>query len=225
MRPPRPVPVTADAAMPSSAMIFRAAGSAVAPSERGGVAPPAPAGAGLAALAAGALATAAAALVDAAALPSVSITAITSFEVTVDPSGRVISVSTPSPGAGSSSTTLSVSTSIRFSSRLTASPGFLCQLTSVASATDSGNCGTLTSILIVRPSSGFASSSRKHHLAGLERRGKRLLDQLPLLGIVLGRIADCGRRRDGPACVGEHFFGIDVGAQVEVQPVPCTLVL
>jgi hypothetical protein len=79
----------------------------------------------------------------------VSITAITSLDVTVDPSGLVISASTPSEGAGSSSTTLSVSTSIRFSSRATASPGFLCQLTSVASATDSGSCGTLTSILMM----------------------------------------------------------------------------
>ena len=45
-----------------------------------------------------------------------------------------------------SSTTLSVSMSIRFSSRLTASPSFLCQVTSVASETDSDSCGTLTSI-------------------------------------------------------------------------------
>ncbi len=77
---------------------------------------------------------------------SVSMIAITSFDVTVEPSGFTSSTSTPSPGAGSSSTTLSVSTSIRFSSRATASPGFLCQLTSVASATDSGSCGTFTSM-------------------------------------------------------------------------------
>ncbi len=76
-------------------------------------------------------------------------TAITSFDVTVDPSAFTISTSTPSPGAGSSSTTLSVSTSIRFSSRATASPGFLCQLTSVASATDSGSCGTFTSMRMI----------------------------------------------------------------------------
>ena len=58
-----------------------------------------------------------------------------------------ISLMTPSAGAGTSSTTLSVSRSTRFSSRRTASPAFLCQATSVASATDSGNCGTLTSML------------------------------------------------------------------------------
>jgi hypothetical protein len=121
---------------------LRAAGNAVALS------------AGFAAATAGAGAATAAAAGFAPAtpsdLPSVSMTAMTSLEVTVDPSGRVISTSTPSPGAGNSSTTLSVSMSMRFSSRLTASPAFLCQLTSVASATDSGNCGTFTSILIVR---------------------------------------------------------------------------
>ena len=74
----------------------------------------------------------------AAPLASVSMTAMTSFDVTVAPSGFTSSTMTPSAGAGNSSTTLSVSTSIRFSSRATPSPGFLCQLTSVASVTDSG---------------------------------------------------------------------------------------
>ena len=55
------------------------------------------------------------------------------------------SLSTPLAGAGTSSTTLSVSRSTRFSSRLTASPGCLRHATSVASATDSGSCGTRTS--------------------------------------------------------------------------------
>jgi hypothetical protein len=214
MRPPRPVPETADAAIPSSAIILRAAGSAVAPSpSRCGVAADAAgrAGVALASGVAGAIVVedaAAPAVDDAAALPSVSMTAITSFDVTVEPSGRVISVSTPSPGAGSSSTTLSVSMSIRFSSRLTGSPAFLCQLTSVASATDSGNWGTLTSILIgprslspvseveLSPAGAHEAlqhrghSSRDHHLAGFERRRERLLDQLLLLGLMLRRIAD-----------------------------------
>ena len=60
-----------------------------------------------------------------------------------------IFTSTPSAGAGSSSTTLSVSMSIRFSSRLTVSPSFLCQASSVASATDSESCGTLTSMIAI----------------------------------------------------------------------------
>jgi hypothetical protein len=68
--------------------------------------------------------------------------------VTVVPAGTFTSFSTPATGAGTSSTTLSVSRSARFSSRATASPGFLCQVTSVASATDSGSLGTLISVLI-----------------------------------------------------------------------------
>ena len=62
---------------------------------------------------------------------------------TVPPSGLMILTSTPDCGAGVSSTTLSVSMSTRFSSRFTYSPAFLCQLTSVASATDSDSCGHL----------------------------------------------------------------------------------
>ena len=67
--------------------------------------------------------------------------------VTTAPSAATICLMMPSAGAGTSSTTLSVSRSTRFSSRRTGSPAFLCQATSVASATDSGNCGTLTSML------------------------------------------------------------------------------
>jgi hypothetical protein len=118
---------------------LRAAGNAVAVAGEGAAAT---AAAGLAAATGAAVAVVAAAAV---AFASVSITAITSRLCTVAPLGATISTSTPAAGAGSSSTTLSVSTSIRFSSRPTASPGCLCQLTSVASATDSGSWGTLTS--------------------------------------------------------------------------------
>jgi len=90
------------------------------------------------------------ALAPAVAAASVSITAITSPLVTLSPSFFTIFTSTPSVGAGSSSTTLSVSRSTRFSSRTTASPGFLCHETSVASATDSGSCGTRTSIVMIQ---------------------------------------------------------------------------
>jgi len=41
--------------------------------------------------------------------------------------------------------------SIRFSSRETGSPSFLCQSSSVASATYSDSCGTFTSMIIVAP--------------------------------------------------------------------------
>ena len=95
---------------------------------------------------AGAAAFAGAAAGAATAFPSVSIVAITSPAFTVPPSPLTIFASTPSAGAGSSSTTLSVSMSIRFSSRFTASPTFLCQASRVASATDSDSCGTLTSM-------------------------------------------------------------------------------
>ncbi len=85
------------------------------------------------------------------ALPSVSMTAITSPLVTLSPSFFTIFTSTPSAGAGSSSTTLSVSTSIRFSSRFTGSPAFLRQATSVASETDSDSWGTFTSTCMICP--------------------------------------------------------------------------
>ena len=124
--------------MPCSAIILRAAGSAVTRGGRRGRCARRPPGFGSVAFGAAAAV--------AAPLASVSMTAITSFDVTVAPSGFTSSTSTPSPGAGSSSTTLSVSTSIRFSSRATDSPAFLCQLTSVASDTDSGSCGTFTSM-------------------------------------------------------------------------------
>ncbi len=163
MRPPRPVPVTSLAATPCSAISLRAAGNAsgdgvdfvpgVSRADDGtgfggagagccfaaGVPPASCFAAGCAAAVAGAAA---------AAFASVSSTAMMSFDVTVVPSPFSTSTSTPSAGAGSSSTTLSVSMSMRFSSRLTASPAFLCQLTSVASATDSGSWGTLTSTRI-----------------------------------------------------------------------------
>jgi len=84
------------------------------------------------------------------ALASVSMVAMISCATTVDPSALVIFTMTPSAGAGNSSTTLSVSTSTRFSSRLTASPSFLCHDSRVASDTDSDSCGTFTSISMDR---------------------------------------------------------------------------
>ena len=94
--------------------------------------------------------TAAAAACDAdglAAVAAVSICAISSSLPTFSPSPLMILLSTPDLLAGSSSTTLSVSTSIRFSPSATASPTCLCQFSSVASDTDSESCGTLTSMM------------------------------------------------------------------------------
>ena len=81
------------------------------------------------------------------AVPS-SITASTWPLVTTVPLVTRSSRTIPLAGAGTSRTTLSVSRSARFSSRRIASPGCLCQATRVASATDSGSCGTRISVLI-----------------------------------------------------------------------------
>jgi hypothetical protein len=67
-----------------------------------------------------------------AALASVSIRAISSPETTVSPPCLMIFDQHAVGRRRGSSTTLSVSMSIRFSSRETASPSFLCQVTSVA---------------------------------------------------------------------------------------------
>ena len=56
----------------------------------------------------------------------------------------------PSAGATTSKTTLSVSISQITSSRDTASPGCLCQVAIVPSATDSGNTGALISVAITK---------------------------------------------------------------------------
>ena len=137
--PPRPLPLMVDVSSWFSTAVFCAAGIAAG----------AAAGAFAAAIATGATATFEVTLAEADA--SVSICAIISLLATELPSGLTIFISTPAAGAGVSSTTLSVSISTRFSSALTNSPAFLCQLTRVASATDSDNCGTLTSIIIESP--------------------------------------------------------------------------
>src|SRR5581483_6111891 len=67
---------------------------------------------------------------------------------TVAPCGTLISASTPAAGAGTSSVTLSVSSSTRGSSTLTASPGFLNHWPTVASVTDSPSAGTMIWIAI-----------------------------------------------------------------------------
>src|SRR5205085_5231752 len=85
---------------------------------------------------------AAAAVAFGAATPPSSMRARTWPLVTTAPLGTRISRTTPLAGAGTSSTTLSVSRSARFSSRRMGSPGCLCHATSVASATDSGSWGT-----------------------------------------------------------------------------------
>ncbi|ALB13317.1 hypothetical protein ACT79_22060 [Burkholderia pseudomallei] len=73
--------------------------------------------------------------------------AITWSATTVSPSFCSTCASTPAAGAGTSRTTLSVSSSIRISSCATASPGFFFHCSMVASETDSESWGTLTSTI------------------------------------------------------------------------------
>ena len=87
---------------------------------------------------------------------------------TVCPSGAIISPSAPAMGEGTSTVTLSVSSSHSISSTLTASPGFLNQVATVASVTLSPRVGTRTSVVIV-----------------LSFNGQRFVDERGLLGFVL----------------------------------------
>src|SRR5450830_777928 len=138
-RPSLPVPATSVADIEFSASILAAAGMAMSPL---------PAGDAVSAVGTGAFGVAtdltSSGLTWAEA--SVSMMAMTSPATTVEPSPLMIWTMVPAAGAGSSRTTLSVSISIRFSSRATGSPTFLCHASMVASATDSDSWGTLTSI-------------------------------------------------------------------------------
>ena len=142
-RPSLPVPATEPGAMPPSAISLAAAGMATPALDCDAAAAAGAAATGAAATAAGAAAAGAVAPATAA----VSIRAISCSAATVAPSPCKISTSTPLEGAGHSSTTLSVSISIRVSSAVTASPTFFFHCSRVASATDSESCGTLTSTI------------------------------------------------------------------------------
>src|SRR5699024_6484195 len=131
--------------------------------------------------------------------------------VPVSPPSALISLSTPSAGAGTSSTTLSVSRSTRFSSRSIASPGFLCHLAMVASETDSGRLGTLTSTLMGRLLREFAW-------------GQRLADQALLLFDMDLVIADGRRRRALAANVAKLLIVADTGLNMMANLEPSALV-
>src|SRR6266850_7067464 len=182
-RPPRPLPLICAVSRSLSAAIFLAEGMTAGGSAFADAT-------GAAAGFSGALtADAAAAVVadapaPATALPSVSIVAMTSSLTTVLPSPLMTLESTPESGAGSSSTTLSVSISIRFSSRLTSSPCFLCQDSNVASATDSESCGTLTSISMLFPIVNLDVVARiAHGSAGPLYRKNVVVDDFPEGGV------------------------------------------
>src|SRR6188768_551324 len=214
--PPSPVPATFETSVPVSAAARRAAGPLLA--EDAGAAGAASGFAG-----AGAAAAFAAAGAGAAATAPASMMASSWSLVTVVPAATLISFSMPATGAGTSSTTLSVSRSARFSSRATASPAFLCQFTSVASATDSGSFGTFISVLMKTRASGRSgalaqgrrSSSRGSIGSGarcrVTRRGtQRGIDQFALLGFV--DLSDAGGR-----CRRMAASGIQQGMAVLLQ--------
>src|SRR5438309_3162703 len=222
-RPPRPLPAMAPVSMPFSSAIFLAAGMAGAGADAGFTATGA--GAAFACTGAGALA--------AAALPSVSMVAMISPALTVPPPALMIFARTPSAGAGSSRTTLSVSMSIRFSSRLTGSPTFLCHASSVASATDSESSGTFTSMSMPLSSRYFRIQLRlaRRPAGALDRadeivrhRLERSVDQLLLLLVVQGSIAYRGRGRGRPRGIGEDLILAHVPQEVALDPVPRPLI-
>ena len=146
IRPPLPVALIAAASRPFSSIILRAAGLTFRSSADFAGADSSFLGSASfldvldSALSAGALPLA----------PSLK-RPITSSLSTVSPSPLTISSTTPSAGATTSSTTLSVSISTSSSSRLQASPGCLCQVAMVPSATDSGKVGALISVVIRIP--------------------------------------------------------------------------
>src|SRR5208283_2689348 len=170
--PRLPLPARALTSIFCSAAIFAADGA-------GGMAEAAGAGAGVA-LGASVLAGAEA---DAAAPPE-SWPRSAPID-TVCPVSAAISLSTPAPGAFTSSVTLSVSSSTSGSSARTASPAFLSHLPTVASVIDSPSVGTRISIAILvahrRPSSsgcyGIDRGERQARPHCDRRHGKDLIGE------------------------------------------------
>src|SRR5438067_2014603 len=241
-RPSRPVPVAFAAVMLLSARILAADGMAMSDLAPAAAAAGAAAGAGAAgAAAAGAVLTWP---VLAPAEASVSMIAMVSPATTVLPSFLMIWTITPADGAGSSRTTLSVSMSIMFSSRATASPTFLCQDSRVASATDSDSWGTLTSICAIlfvnsvmysvrKPrahgrGAGLGLSLRCRALLGQHEAlelGERGVQQLLLLRHVLVRVADSRRSGSRTAGVGQALARLHAFEHVVLDLEPRALVL
>src|SRR5690606_17064223 len=150
-----------------------------------------------------------------------SMTATTCWLVTTSPAWNLISLSTPSTGAGTSSTTLSVSRSSRFSSRRTVSPAFLCQLAMVASDTDSGRTGTLTSMLMDEV---LAALKGLFGSMAVGRVDEGVLDQRGLFGIMGGKVAAGGRGRTGAAGIAQRLPLAQAEIQMVADLVPGTLV-
>src|SRR5690606_10331579 len=153
-----------------------------------------------------------------------SMIASTCWLVTVSPSLNLISLSTPSTGEGTSSTTLSVSRSTRFSSRVTASPAFLCQPAMVASETDSGRTGTLTSVAMGWRPWGVEDGAVSVGDLVAGRIDQRIGDQLELFLDVVGEMADGRRGRAAASGVAQGLALVQATLQVVLDLVPGALV-
>src|SRR5688572_392088 len=218
-RPPRPVPATS-AGLTSLRAAWAAApgGSSLPPVFAAGAAAAVLAGAAAAGAAA---AGAAAAGAGAAATAPSSMIATICWLVTVSPSLNLISLITPSTGEGTSSTTLSVSRSSRFSSRRTLSPAFLCQVAMVASETDSGRTGTLTSMLmdeVLWLGMGLFGGV----VDGRVDEG--VLDQLRLFDVVRAQVAGGRRGRARAPGVAQRLALAQAEVEVMSDLVPGALV-
>ena len=185
-RPSLPVPEIADESRPCSSTSRRTAGLR----RSGPVAGDGAAAAGTAVRAAAGLG---AGLAAAPALAPGSIRASTSWLRTVSPVCFSTSASTPASGAGTSSTTLSVSSSIRISSFSTLSPGCLRHSSSVASGTDSASTGTFTSTVTAASPRTFVG------FATLAAAGPGFVQRI-VTACLRGRArrALCGTRTDRP---------------------------
>src|SRR6218665_2204079 len=160
---------------------------------------------------------------DAAARPSVSMRAMTCSEATVAPSPRTISASRPAAGAGTSSTTLSVSISIRISSIATAWPGFFFHPTKLPSTTHSNSAGTSGTMgMRVFACRAQWRSFGQHEALDL---AERAIDQRLLLLLVQVRVTDGRRCRCRAAGVAQFLAFVHVLVDVVLHEEPGALVL
>src|SRR5207244_4016925 len=108
----------------------------------------------------------------------------------------------------------------------TVSPAFLCQLAMVASDTDSGSTGTLTSMLMdVVLLEKFGGVVRLFgqlfgDMVAIGRIDQRVGKQGGLFGDVRLQMTAGRGRGTGAAGVVENLFGLQAGAQVMLDLVP-----
>src|SRR5664280_3219510 len=194
IRPPRPVPVTADGSMPCSLSSLRTTGDSTSPAPVADA--PTADGAGTCGRGAGAAGRVARAPESSAgssgngvdstltgvspdpASPPVAgtsppMTARVTPTSTVSPSSTRMAVSTPSAGDGTSESTLSVDTSNRGSSLATVSPTAFSHVVMVPSVTVSPSWGIVTSGKVQPP-----SGQGQHRLAERLRQGRVRLEEL-----------------------------------------------